>query len=127
MSVYANQGQFDRSAVILRGDRIALCDKSASSSTRMTHIDYGLSVLMTETILTSVPPGQVSDLAVLYNELSRHGRLAIRGTSRFFEIGSVSGLADLEQLLHSKAVRTDDPAPARRPPTATRHQATRAS
>lgn len=102
MTVFRNDGQWDRSNVILDRDFVALYDKhpDPDSAKGMNHIDYGLLVLTSETIRDLVPSGQVADLAPLLTSLSRGRRLAAYEVSdRFYEIGSEEGIADLERVL----------------------------
>lgn len=102
MTVFRNDGEWDRSNVILDGDSVALYDKHPDPVTAddMDHIDYGLLVLTSETIRERVPSGQVADLAPMLNSLSRDRLLAAYEVSnRFYEIGSEEGIADLEQIL----------------------------
>jgi len=66
-------------------------------------VDYGLSALRAAAVLETVPTGR-SDLADAFTLLSRAGRLAgFEATERFFEIGTPSGLADLERRLTGSA------------------------
>jgi hypothetical protein len=65
----------------------------------MQYVDYGLCAVRGAVVLETVPPGR-SDLADALTELSRAGRLAgFEATERFYEIGTPTGLADLEAHL----------------------------
>lgn len=100
MTVLRNEGQWDRSNVIFRGDRVELYDKGAPASAEMVFIDYGLSVLTRLVIEQEVPAGAVADLADLFHQLSVQGRLGgVAATERFYEIGSEEGLRSLEGYL----------------------------
>lgn len=103
MVVFRNQGRWDQSNVLLRGDRVALYDKrrrDAAAASRMDCIDYGLSAFRRSVIADRVTPGQPADLADLLHDLSVQGQLAAyEVATRFYEIGSPQGLADLEQHL----------------------------
>jgi MurNAc alpha-1-phosphate uridylyltransferase len=102
MTVLRNDNRWDRSNVIYEAGRVQLYDK-ALVDPRMHHIDYGLAVL-TRAVIAGLPPGQVSDLAHLYRDLSRGGLLAGHEVSqRFYEIGSPDGLKDLEARLAEAA------------------------
>jgi NDP-sugar pyrophosphorylase family protein len=106
MTVFHNDGQWDRSNVDFRCDRVTRYQKGASPADGLTFIDYGLSVLSRATIETFVPPGTVSDLGEVFSHLSLEGRLAgFEVTKRFYEIGSEGGLRSLEAHL------TGTPAP----------------
>jgi hypothetical protein len=66
----------------------------------MHHVDYGLSVLSADAVRAGIPSGTVADLADLYRDLSLGGRLAgFEAAHRFYEIGTPTGLADLEAHL----------------------------
>jgi hypothetical protein len=75
----------------------------AHPPSEMQFVDYGLSVLRDAVVLETVaaPP---SDMADALNMLSTAGRLAgFEATERFFEIGTPTGLADLERHLRGSA------------------------
>jgi NDP-sugar pyrophosphorylase family protein len=96
MTVYRNDDNYDRSNVVFQDGVIALYDKT-SHQPDMHHIDYGLGCLQ-----ASVLTGREGnfDLAEIYTQLSREGRLAgFEILNRFYEIGSLSGLAELETIL----------------------------
>jgi len=66
----------------------------------MQFVDYGLSVLQASVVLETLSPGPASDLSDAFATLSRSGRLAgFEASERFFEVGTPSGLADLERRL----------------------------
>ena len=82
--------------------RVVVYRKGASSSNHpcMNHIDYGLGIVCAETLLDLVPPGVPSDLADLYETIASQGQLqAYEVAERFHEIGSETGLAELDRLL----------------------------
>jgi NDP-sugar pyrophosphorylase family protein len=102
MSVVRNQGRWDKSNTIVDGGVIQLYDKrpSAADAARMQHIDYGLLAFERRVIEERVPAGARADLADVLHALSREGALAAYEVAeRFYEIGSVQGLADLEAFL----------------------------
>jgi NDP-sugar pyrophosphorylase family protein len=104
MTVYRNEGRLEASNAQLVGEMVIRYDKRASDplSEGMHHIDYGLSVLDRDAVVPEIPAGQVVDLADVYSELSRQGRLAgLEVSERFYEIGSPAGLAELEKLIES--------------------------
>ena len=69
----------------------------------MTHIDYGLSLLR-RTALERIPADEFFDLADLFRDLVREGRMiGHEMTERFFEIGSPRGLAETEQHLLARS------------------------
>ena len=102
MTVVRNQGRWDRSNAIVEAGAIVLYDKrpSAADYARMQHIDYGLLAFQRSLIAERVPAGPRADLAVLLHELSLEQALAAYEVpTRFYEIGSPQGLADLEAFL----------------------------
>jgi len=104
MTVYRNRGAWDRSNVVFDGERVLLYDKRPDAPrTEMEYIDYGLSVLTVEPLLRLVPYATAADLADVFHRLSLAGHLAGHAVEeRFYEIGSPSGLADLEDHLRRR-------------------------
>ena len=94
MTVFRNEGHWDTSNVELQAGKIQLYSK-AQRNERMSHIDYGLGIV-TRALLEAYPEQQTFDLAEVYEQLSRQHRLAsYEATQRFYEIGSPSGLEEL--------------------------------
>jgi N-acetyl-alpha-D-muramate 1-phosphate uridylyltransferase len=99
MSVFRNQGRFDRSNVALSADgtRVARYEKG-SSDPALDCIDYGAMALRRSVIEEA--PSEPFGLELLQSRLAGEGRLgAVLADERFYEIGSSAGLADLEQRL----------------------------
>lgn len=107
LSVYRNDGRFDRSNVRFVDDVVQRYDKTEPNPAAMGmhHIDYGLSALCRDVLLERVPAGgPPRDLAGLQHDLSIEGRLAgFEAANRFYEVGSPNGLADLDR--HLRAIR----------------------
>jgi len=101
MTVYRNQGRWEKSNAVFVAGMVTLYDKHlAAPPPEMQYVDYGLSALRAPVVLETVPPQGPSDLADALHALSRQGRLAgFEVAERFFEIGSPSGHAELEELL----------------------------
>jgi MurNAc alpha-1-phosphate uridylyltransferase len=102
MTVMRNENRWDRSNVIFTPPTIALYDKrpGAEALGRMTHIDYGLSVISRDLIATRVASGEAADLADLFRDLSMAAELAgYEVTERFYEVGSQDGIADFARYL----------------------------
>jgi NDP-sugar pyrophosphorylase family protein len=98
MTVYRNEGQFDLSNVEFADGRIIAYDKR-NRTDRMHHIDYGLGWLATS-VLDALPEGQPCDLADVYAELLSQDQLAAyEVATRFYEIGSVSGIEEIGRFL----------------------------
>ena len=98
MTVYRNEGRYDTSNVVFAEGQIQVYDKRQKRPD-MQHIDYGLSVLRAEA-LADWPADQPFDLAEVLQRLVAQGQLAGHEvTQRFYEIGSHTGLAELETWL----------------------------
>jgi NDP-sugar pyrophosphorylase family protein len=98
MTVYRNEGRYDTSNVIFSEGRIVLYDKRQRRP-EMLHIDYGLSLFRTAAF-THWPAGQPFDLADVMQRLVARGELAgYEVAERFYEIGSHTGLTELETRL----------------------------
>lgn len=98
MTVYRNEGQWDTSNVEFTGGRIVAYDK-ANRTPAMRYIDYGLGMFRSAAFDT-VPEDRPSDLAGLYQHLLRREELAAwESPDRFYEIGSLEGIRDLEEFL----------------------------
>ena len=101
MTVFHNRGRWDTSNVEIVQGQIKLYSKK-NRNRRMTHIDYGLGIL-TKHVLELYPVQQAFDLAEIYEKLSLHNQLAcFEATKRFYEIGSPSGLEELNQKFGDK-------------------------
>ncbi|MDR1520301.1 MAG: NTP transferase domain-containing protein [Planctomycetota bacterium] len=100
LTVFRNDGRFDASNVIFAGGAIRLYDKKVKTP-EMNYIDYGLGCLSAG-ILSSWPVDKF-DLAEVYAALSKTGSLAGHEVfERFYEIGSVGGLEELDGLLRNR-------------------------
>ena len=102
MTVFPNDGRWDRSNVEFIDGRILAYDKHRPTP-QMCHIDYGLGVFH-RTALAAVPEAQFYDLAILYEELLAQGTLAAYEVGqRFYEIGSFAGLEETRQYLATQS------------------------
>jgi N-acetyl-alpha-D-muramate 1-phosphate uridylyltransferase len=98
MTVCRNENRWDASNVLFREDTIVEYNKR-SPRPEMAHVDFGLSVLSAQ-VLGEYPPGSAFELGDVYHELARRGVLAgLEVPERFYEIGSVAGLAAAEHYL----------------------------
>ena len=102
MTVFRNVGRWDTSnvefvdGVILRHDKV---DRTPA----MLHIDYGLG-LFSASGLQAWTAGDRFDLADLYSEMARRGRLAgFEVHERFYEIGSPAGLKETDKYLRRQS------------------------
>lgn len=101
MTVYRNADAWAPSNAVFSDGMVRLYDKRPERRLpEMSYIDYGLSVLTAEPLEEAVEPGRPADLSDVTHRLSVEGRLAgYEVSQRFFEVGSPSGLADLECFL----------------------------
>ncbi|HMJ52891.1 MAG TPA: sugar phosphate nucleotidyltransferase [Polyangiaceae bacterium] len=105
MAVYKNEGRWDKSNTIVRVDEKGRwwVERYEKNSTDVTfdHIDYGATALRREVIL-EVPEGTAWGLDRIQADLSARKRLrAYLAHARFFEIGSETGLLELDQELRA--------------------------
>jgi NDP-sugar pyrophosphorylase family protein len=106
MTVLRNEGRWDTSNVRLEGRRVACYDRGRPDA-RMAYIDYGLSVMEAEAVLSTEP--LASDLGALFSTWARTGRLAAYVASdRFFEIGTPSALAETTAFLGRLSAGTSE-------------------
>ena len=100
MTVFANHDQWDSSNVQFGDGRILAYSKTERTQA-MRHIDYGFGVFSAE-VFADVSPDQPTDLAPLYSQLAKEEKLAAyEAQQRFYEIGSPSGIAELETHLNN--------------------------
>lgn len=101
MTVLCNDGRWDRSNAVFDRGRLVSYDKHRPTPD-MRHIDYGAALLMRGALLR-IPPDQSYDLADLYAELVGEGEMiGYEVTQRFYEIGSLAGLKEMEDYLRSE-------------------------
>jgi NDP-sugar pyrophosphorylase family protein len=98
MTIYQNEGRLDLSNVQMVNANIVNYDKKQRTPL-MRHIDYGLGAFR-KAAFADVPDESPSDLADLYRDLVANGQLAaLEVESRFYEVGSQSGIEELSVLL----------------------------
>lgn len=101
MTVFRNERRWDNSNVEFAGGVIKVYDK-VHRTEAMQHIDYGLGIL-DASVFAAYAAGQPFDLAELYGALVGAGRLiGYEVQERFYEIGSVSGIAETDRFLRSR-------------------------
>lgn len=101
MAVFRNEGRWERSNVVFHDGRVIRYDKWAEDPTSvgMTYVDAGLSIL-SHPVVERVTPNQWADLADVLAAESLTGELAgYELSQRFYEIGSIEGLQELEAYL----------------------------
>lgn len=100
MTIYKNSNDLDVSNVILKPNGDVHYSKNHPTN-QMSYVDYGFSVLKKEA-LTTIPIGVASDLSDSLEILSKNGKVeGFEVWERFYEIGSFSGIVDLEKYLRS--------------------------
>jgi N-acetyl-alpha-D-muramate 1-phosphate uridylyltransferase len=102
MTVFCNEGRWEKSNVLFRDGRVVGYDKR-SPGPQMRHVDYGLSILSRQA-LHGRPADTAFDLADVYNELAARGELAALAVDeRFYEIGSIGGIEATEEYLVNRS------------------------
>lgn len=98
MTVFKNQNQWDSSNVEYADGQIIAYSKREKTS-RMHHIDYGLSVFHRE-VFENIAPLQPFDLATVCEGLVKNNQLGgFEVSQRFYEIGSFAGITEFEYYL----------------------------
>jgi NDP-sugar pyrophosphorylase family protein len=98
MTVYHNQDRYDVSNVLFRNGEILHYGKNLKLP-EMEHIDYGLSMLQAS-VFDAFGAKEVFDLAEVMGKLVRERQLAgFEVHQRFYQIGSPTGLLELETIL----------------------------
>ena len=104
MTVFRNQGRWDKSNVEMDGRNIKLYSKKIRN-VRMTHIDYGLGILKPE-LFEKFPEESKFDLSDIYEPLSKTGKLAsFEAKNRFYEIGSHKGIVETKKYFKKHKVK----------------------
>lgn len=102
MTVFRNEDQWDKSNVYFSRGRIVRYAKQGPSP-EMRHIDYGLGIYTAEAFATW-PDGASFDLSELQSDLiARDEMAAFEVEDRFYEIGSLPGLAQTDAFLRKRA------------------------
>lgn len=103
MTILKNNGQWDKSNVYFKNNKM-FYDKF-NKNPEMNYIDYGLSILTKDVILSNVPINTVMDLATIFHNLSIEGNLkGYEVHQRFYECGSFEGIKDLEEYLQREEI-----------------------
>jgi NDP-sugar pyrophosphorylase family protein len=105
MTVLHNRGEWDASNADYADGWVRRYEKgaSASGSTGLDFIDYGLLAFTAAAIKSAISEGSEGDLATIQSGLALSGCLAgYEATERFYEVGSPEGLRDLEAKLRRR-------------------------
>lgn len=101
MTVFKNDDQWDKSNVWFENGEIKLYDKK-SRRPEMEYIDYGL-MMFQSSVFDRYQDQVPLDLANVLRKLAARGELAgYEARERFYEIGSHTGLAELNDCLLSQ-------------------------
>ncbi len=101
MTVYHNKDLYDRSNTEIDGNFVINYSKNLKTQ-EMVYIDYGVNLFRKE-VLKLIPEKQAYPLESVFAELIRQKQLlAYEVKERFYEIGSVSGLTELNELTRRK-------------------------
>ncbi len=99
--VYKNHNLYDNSNIGIEDGLVTIYDKTNPDG-KLNYIDAGLSILSKE-ILNQIPSDRPSPLEELYQKIIAKGEmLAYKVNQRFYEIGSLQGLKEFENLIKSR-------------------------
>jgi len=102
MTVIKNNNQWDKSNVLFENGEIINYSKD-NFSQDMEYIDYGISIFNKKKFFTLSQNDIKFDLAKIHIQLIEKKQLAgYEVFKRFYEIGSSSGIKELQQLLNQK-------------------------
>jgi len=102
LAVYPNHGRWEASNTQVEGDRVLRYAKGEHDPA-LDHIDYGAMALR-RSLLERYPAEQRFGLEQIQQETAAAGRLrALVATQRFYEVGSLQGIAELERYLRDGA------------------------
>lgn len=103
MTVFKNEGKWDKSNIDFRDGKIINYDKSIENK-NMEYIDYGLGILK-KRAFEDFKNEKVFDLEAVYKNLLRKKELlGYEVSERFYEIGSFRGLEETQAFLENKMV-----------------------
>jgi N-acetyl-alpha-D-muramate 1-phosphate uridylyltransferase len=102
MSIFHNASKFDASNVRTDAQGAWVCAyEKGTQDPAFDHIDYG-ALALRKRVLELIPEGR-SGLEQIQTTLAANGKMrAIVATKRFFEVGSMNGLAELEAYLYEQ-------------------------
>ena len=101
MTVYRNEGKWDKSNIEFRDGKIISYDKK-NNDDKLEYIDYGLGILNRKAF-EDFKDEKVFDLEAVYNKLLKKKELlGFEVSERFYEIGSFRGLEETQNYLENK-------------------------
>jgi len=98
MTVYRNNNQYDRSNIVFKDGKIILYDKNANRDD-MNYIDWGLSILTKEVFKFFKDKEKFSLEEIFKYLIKEDSLLSYEVYKRFYEIGSLNGLKEIEEVL----------------------------
>jgi N-acetyl-alpha-D-muramate 1-phosphate uridylyltransferase len=98
MTVFQNDGAWDQSNSAVKGDQVVRYEKGGRDPS-LRFIDYG-ALALRRSVIAEREAGRAWSLESIQNELASSGKLrAYEARERFYEIGSETGICDLEAKL----------------------------
>jgi NDP-sugar pyrophosphorylase family protein len=98
MTVYKNYDKYDRSNTVVEGNLVKKYNKKEKPG-EMIYIDYGVNLFRKEA-LSLIPKNQPCSLEELFTKLiAQEELLAYEVKRRFYQIGSLEGLAEFERYM----------------------------
>jgi NDP-sugar pyrophosphorylase family protein len=98
MTVYKNYDRYDRSNTVIEGNLVRKFSKQEKTED-MVYIEYGANIFRKE-VLDMIPENQYYSLDDLFPRLIEMDELlAFEVKERFYQIGSLQGLKDFEELI----------------------------
>ena len=102
MTLFKNDNLYDTSNVIFKNDQIICYDKK-NKTVDMNYIDYGLSIFNLS-VFKKYPADCSFDLSQVMTNLVNDKQLAgYEVFNRFYEMGSINGLKELEEYLKNQS------------------------
>jgi N-acetyl-alpha-D-muramate 1-phosphate uridylyltransferase len=102
MTVYRNYDRYDRSNTEVKGNLVTKFSKKQKTRD-MVYVEYGVDIFRKE-VLNMVPTNENYSLDDLFQRLvAQQELLAFEVNERFYEIGSLHGLKEFEQLVKGGA------------------------
>jgi N-acetyl-alpha-D-muramate 1-phosphate uridylyltransferase len=103
MVVYKNHDKWDRSNVVVDGDRVCRYDKLRKWPA-MDYIDFGVSTFRREAF-AGIPEGVATDLSTVHQALIEQRQLlAYEASHRFYEVGSPEGLQEFDSFVRTGTI-----------------------
>ncbi|MEO8666350.1 MAG: sugar phosphate nucleotidyltransferase [Ignavibacteria bacterium] len=98
MTVYRNEGKYDKSNIIFEDHQILSYDKN-NFDDKMKYIDYGLGILTKKSFIDFADKNEFDLEEVYKNLLKKNELLGFEVKERFYEIGSFEGLEETNKFL----------------------------